>query len=137
MYNIEYAFRMAKKYYTKELYDHAVRVAAIVAENNMIPDDRIDMCIALAMMHDLTEEIGYSIPSEVGDRFIKCMDLLRKHEDMDYDIYFSEIKKHSEKYPEAYWVMTAEMKDYLTVLAEDAQNNRLAGSAWGYHQKVV
>ena len=44
---IGYAMRMAKEYYDEKTYDHAARVAQYVAENNLIPESKMDDCIAL------------------------------------------------------------------------------------------
>lgn len=41
--------RMAKEYYDEKTYAHAARVAQYVAENNLIPDDKIDDCIAISL----------------------------------------------------------------------------------------
>lgn len=57
---VGYAMRMAKKYYKPEIYEHALRVAGYVAENPMISDDKMDDCIALALMHDLIEDTEYA-----------------------------------------------------------------------------
>ena len=51
--NLLVKFKHQFKFYPKDKYDHALRVANYVAENNLIPDDQMDDCIALAIMHDL------------------------------------------------------------------------------------
>ena len=58
---VGYALRMAKQYYKPKTYEHALRVAGYVAENPMIPNDKMDNCIALAIMHDLIEEDRKSV----------------------------------------------------------------------------
>jgi len=50
---------MAKQYYEPATYEHALRVAAYIADNNMIPDKDMDNCISLAIMHDLAEDTCY------------------------------------------------------------------------------
>lgn len=51
---------MAKQYYKPKTYEHALRVAEYVSENPMIQDDKMDDCIALAIMHDLIEDTEYA-----------------------------------------------------------------------------
>ena len=51
--SVAYALKMAKEYYTEDKYNHAMRVMEYVAENEMIPSEYKDDCIALALMHDL------------------------------------------------------------------------------------
>ena len=53
---ITYAYQEAEKFYDKETYNHAVRVANYVMTNDMIPDDMRETCVALAIMHDLLED---------------------------------------------------------------------------------
>ena len=48
---IGYALRMAKKYYKPETYNHALRVAQYVAENPMIPAEKMDDCINCYLSH--------------------------------------------------------------------------------------
>lgn len=113
---IGYALRIAKEYYTKEGYDHALRVAGYVAENLMIPADKMDTCIALAIMHDLLEDSSYDYSGEgkLTIYFINCLDFLTKKKDESYTEYIDKIRKNSKEYPEAYWVKLADMKDHLT-----------------------
>ena len=51
--SVAYALKMAKEYYTEDTYNHAMRVMEYVAENEMIPFEYKDDCIALALTHDL------------------------------------------------------------------------------------
>ena len=51
--SVAYTLKMAKEYYTEDKYNHAMRVMEYVAENEMIPSEYKDDCIALALMHDL------------------------------------------------------------------------------------
>ncbi len=57
--SIAFALQMAKKYYPKDKYDHAMRVMQYVADNDMIPYGDKDNCVALAIMHDLIEDTDY------------------------------------------------------------------------------
>lgn len=111
---IEYALKMAKKYYTPETYNHALRVTQYVVDNYMIPDEKKDDCIALAIMHDLKEDTDwYSSFGPEYERFENCLDLITKPMDMDYIDYIRRIRRYSDVYPEAYWVKLADMKDHL------------------------
>ena len=82
---IGYALRMAKEYYKPGTYDHAIRVANYVAENKIIPEEKMDDCIALAIMHDLLEDTLYSLwigaEDEIGKRFCDLLRLITYDED--------------------------------------------------------
>ena len=58
---IGYALSMAKRFYDKDTYDHALRVATYIAENPMIDDENMEDCIALGIMHDLWEDTDYPV----------------------------------------------------------------------------
>jgi hypothetical protein len=113
------AIKVAKKYYDEENYNHAMRVAAYVAENNLIPNDMKEKCVALAIMHDLMEDTEFDyykhIDESCYDTYIEnCICLLtRDKEVVPYDDYLSNIKDKYDSYPEAYWVKVADMKDHL------------------------
>lgn len=113
---IGYALRMAKQYYEPKTYEHALRVAGHVAENPMIPEDKMDNCIALAIMHDLIEDTDYSNGyfGKGYSYFEECLKLLTKSKDMDYLEYIKKIRDFSNIRPEAYWVKMADMKDHLS-----------------------
>lgn len=113
---IGYALRMAKQYYEPKTYEHALRVAGYVAENPMIPDDKMDNCIALAIMHDLIEDTKYSGGGFGAEYsyFEECLNLLTRPKDMDYLKYVKQIRDYSNIRPEAYWVKMADMKDHLS-----------------------
>ena len=124
---IGYALRTAKQYYDDKTYNHALRVATFVAEDPMIPEDKQDVCIALAIMHDLLEDTKYELKElekvdlEQGYRFthidkehfIYCLRLITKSKDDEYITYIKSIRRYCVKYPEAYWVKLADMKDHL------------------------
>ncbi len=112
---IGYALRMAKEHYAPKTYEHALRVAAYIADNPMIPDDKMDDCIALALMHDLIEDtdyIGGCLSGEL-EYFKECLKLITKPQDMDYITYVRRIRECSGIKPEVYWVKTADIKDHL------------------------
>lgn len=109
---IGYALRMAKDYYEPKTYAHAIRVAGYVAENPMIPCDKMDDCIALAIMHDLKEDTKWN-GGGLSDHFNDCLNLITKPKDMDYIEYIKKIRKFSDTKPETYWVKMADMKDHL------------------------
>lgn len=111
---IAYAMRMAKEYYDDKTYTHAARVAQYVAENNMIPDDKMDNCIALAWMHDLFEDTDFGKCEVVPYSHIcNCLDTISRKEGFSYIEYIENIKRWSNSTPEAYWVKLADMKDHL------------------------
>lgn len=119
---IGYALRMAKKYYKPATYDHAIRVANYVAENKIIPEEKMDDCIALAIMHDLLEDTLYSLwigaEDEIGKRFCDLLRLITHNKDtVCYMDYIKNLNDKSDEYPEAYWVKLADMKDHLAQTA--------------------
>lgn len=112
---IAHALKMAKLYYDENNFYHAIRVACYIVENPLIPDEIMNNCIALAIMHDLCEDTKY--PREdtlLNSHFVNCLDLITKEKDEDYIKYIDIIKKYAEKFPEAYWVKIADMKDHLS-----------------------
>lgn len=111
---ISYALQMAKKYYSKETYNHALRVMQYVAENDMIPYEYKDDCVALAIMHDLIEDTEYK-PSGLLENFRNALLLLSKPKDMDYIDYIKNIKNTgcTNWRMCAYWVKLADIKDHL------------------------
>ena len=128
--NIGYALRTAKNYYTKDGYDHALRVAGYVAENLVIPEDKMDTCITLAIMHDLIEDTNYDYTENGGltRYFINCLDFLTKRKEESYVDYISKIRENARDYPEAWWVKLADMKDHLMqkdTLTEKLRNKYL------------
>ncbi|MCR2049729.1 hypothetical protein NSB25_20960 [Acetatifactor muris] len=113
---IGYALRMAKQYYESKTYDHVLRVAGYVAENPMIPDDKMDNCVALAIMHDLIEDTEYTGGCFGAEykHFEECLNLLTKSKNTNYIEYVKKIRDYSDTRPEVYWVKLADMKDHLT-----------------------
>ena len=113
---IGYALRMAKQYYEPKTYDHALRVAGYVAENPMIPDDKMDNCVALGIMHDLLEDTKYGMCGDevVDEHFNTCLDIITKSSDDNYIDYIKHIKENAYSFPEAYWVKIADIKDHLS-----------------------
>jgi hypothetical protein len=113
--NVAYALRMAKQYYPKDKYDHAIRVMAYIAENEMIPYEHRDDCIALAIMHDLIEDTEYT-GAGLPNNMYKALKILSKPKEQDYIEYIKNIKFHSNTIWGmcAYWVKLADMKDHLS-----------------------
>lgn len=113
------AIKVARKYYTESTYYHAMRVAGYVVNDNLIPRDKTERCVALAIMHDLQEDTDFDYRRDSAnsyDAYInKCLELLtRDKEKVTYEDYLSNIKKNYYSYPEAYWVKMADMKDHLS-----------------------
>lgn len=137
---IGYALRMAKQYYEPKTYDHAIRVATYVAENPMIPNEIMDDCIALGIMHDLIEDTDYEKRAKddlynpnsnltKDKHFFNCLSFLTKEVGEDYIGYIKKIKEVSDDMPEVYWVKLADMKDHLAqteTLTEKLRDKYLA-----------
>ena len=135
MFGIKYALKVAKEYYDDKTYYHAMRVAGYIAQNNMIPKDKVNNCIILAIMHDLLEDTKYEFPidSATDDEewhINECLKLLtRDKKNSTYESYLQKIKESFDKYPEAYWVKLADMKDHLAqteTLTEKLRDKYLA-----------
>lgn len=112
---VGHALKMAKIYYSTETFNHAMRVAAYVAENPLIPYSIMADCIALAIMHDLWKDTKY--PKEdifLGEHISRCLDLLTKGNEQNYIEYIDMIKVCADKCQEVYWVKIADMKDHLS-----------------------
>ena len=116
---ITYAIRVARKYYDESTYYHVMRVAGYVANDNLIKEDKLDRCTAIAIMHDLVEDTDFnyfrdSTQEEYDSYNEECLKLLtRDKENISYEDYLINIKKNYNSYPEAYWVKMADMKDHL------------------------
>ena len=113
---IAYALKTAKKHYAQKTYDHAIRVTNYIADNPIIPDEKMEVCIALAIMHDLIEDTDYNGDS-LGDQyeyFKECLKLITKPKDMNYITYIKRIRECIDTMPEVYWVKMADMKDHLS-----------------------
>lgn len=112
--SIGYALRVAKQYYNPKTYEHALRVAEYVSDNTFIPDEQMDFCISLAIMHDLLEDTTYNYSEfKLGNRFWACLKILTHSKSDNYIDYIKKIKNDSRLFPEAYWVKLADMKDHL------------------------
>lgn len=114
---IGYALRMARQYYKPETYNYALRVAQYVAENPMIPTEKMDDCIALAIMHDLKEDTEWS-GGGFDNHFSECLKLITKPKEVNYIDYVKKIHDYSDTKPEVYWVKMADMKECRTALIE-------------------
>lgn len=117
---IEDAIRVARKYYDENTYQHAMRVAAYITQDNLIPDDKMETCVVLAIMHDLLEDTDFNFANDFGlhgFRFyiLNCLKILTWDKKNDtYCDYLINIKEEYDRYPEAYWVKLSDMKDHLT-----------------------
>lgn len=110
------ALKIAAQYYSQEKLEHVLRVAIYVSENNMIPEEYMDECVALAIMHDLLEDTTFK-PDKLPENFKRALEILTKAEDVNYDEYCKYIKKVCcLSYGKcAYWVKMADMKDHLSL----------------------
>lgn len=111
---IGYAIQKGRQYYDENTLYHAIRVAAYVTENNLIPTSKQDNCIVLAIMHDLLEDTSYEANDYVlGSYLEECLQILTRNKEVSYEDYLKNIKEHYTTHPEAYWVKLADMKDHL------------------------
>ena len=108
------AMKIARQYYDKETYDHAIRVAGYVADNEAIPSVFREDCVCLAVMHDLLEDTDYN-PTGLPPSFKEALKLLTKPKEISYKDYCRSLQCYhgtSEKIC-AYFVKLADMKDHL------------------------
>lgn len=110
---IGYALRTAKTYYNLKTYNHALRVAEYVSDNDTIPNDKMDLCISLAIMHDLVEDTCYSQYNIIPIELSKGLKNITKQIDVKYIDYIKNIVANRKECPEAYWVKLADIKDHL------------------------
>ncbi len=110
---IGYALRTAKKYYDLKTYNHALRVAGYVADNDIIPDDKMDLCISLAIMHDLVEDTCYSEYNMIPIELSTGLENITRKRNEKYIDYIKNIVINKKECPEAYWVKLADIKDHL------------------------
>lgn len=127
---LSYALRVAKKYYPKDKYDHAIRVMQYVADNEMIPQQYREDCLVLAVMHDLLEDTEY-ICNALPENTNKALNLLTKPKGKDYIEYIKEIRDtlYINWRMCAWWVKLADMKDHLAqteTLTEKLRDKYLA-----------
>lgn len=111
------ALKIAEKYYNKDTFYHAIRVSVNVANNNLIPADKLDDCIVIALMHDLLEDTDFNLEDYnrcLNYKVKTCLELLTKSKEDTYEHYLNNIKESYSNYPEAYFVKLADIKDHLT-----------------------
>lgn len=109
-----FALRIAKLHYPEDKYNHAIRVMQYVADNEMIPYEYKEECVALAIMHDLIEDTKYT-GSGLPEYFYEALKLITKPKEQDYIEYIKKIKDtgYTNWRMCAYWVKLADMKDHL------------------------
>lgn len=116
---IEDAIKVAREFYDDEKYYHAMRVAAYVVSDNIIPHGNVETCVALAIMHDLQEDTEFDYNNNYDfatyNSYINtCLNLLtRDKENQSYEDYLKDIRDKYNSYPEVYWVKKADIKDHL------------------------
>lgn len=110
--------KIAEKYYNQDTFYHAIRVTVNVANDNLIPANKLDNCIILSLMHDLLEDTDFNLDDDFSYKFgshIKlCLELLTKRKEDSYEQYLNTIKENYINFPEAYFVKLADIKDHLT-----------------------
>lgn len=112
---VNYALHIAKQYYDESTYNHVLRVMQFIADNEMIPMEYKEECIALAIMHDLCEDTIYE-GDELPNNFRVALALLTKPKYMNYIDYIQGIKDNNDTSSGkcAWWVKLADMKDHLS-----------------------
>lgn len=114
------AINVARKFYDEVTYYHAMRVAGYVINDNLIPEDKVEVCVALAIMHDLIEDTNFDYENDFKNKFDycfyhfeECLNLLTKDKEKTYEEYLQNIKDNYNLYPESYWVKLSDIKDHL------------------------
>lgn len=113
---IEKAINVARKFYDEDIYYHAMRVAALVTEDNLISKYAMDNCVVLAILHDLQEDTNFNFETDFSESesYIRdCLNLLTKDKNTTYEDYLKNIKNNYTSHPEAYLVKLADIKDHL------------------------
>ena len=111
---IREAIKVAREYYDDTTFQHAMRVAAYVTDDNLIPDDKKDNCVVLAIMHDLLEDTKFELSKFSINYYLEdCLQILTRDAETTYEEYIKNIKDKYTYRPEAYWVKLADIKDYL------------------------
>lgn len=54
------AIKTARDFYDEKTYYHVMRVARYILSDNLIPEHKLDKCVALAIMHDLLEDTEFN-----------------------------------------------------------------------------
>ena len=112
------ALKIAEKYYNQDTFYHAIRVTVNVANDNLIPANKLDDCIILALIHDLIEDTDFCLDDsfycKFGSHIESCLELLTKDKEDSYEQYLTKIKANYNNYPEAHWVKLADIKVHLT-----------------------
>lgn len=113
------AYEIAATWYSEDKFAHVCRVAEYVDANSMIDDGDKDVCISLALLHDLFEDTDYNDNYDIEDVFDmdmrRAICLLSKPIHMSYPDYIKSIRNtQGQSWREwAYWVKLADMKDHL------------------------
>jgi len=113
------AMKIARDFYDENTYYHVMRVAGYVLNDNLIPKDRMDECVALAIMHDLIEDTKFNFDKDFNyvfydiDHFKECLGLLTRNKKDTYKDYLQKIKDNYNSHPEAYWVKLSDIRDHL------------------------
>lgn len=111
---IRNAIKVAREFYDDSTYQHAMRVAAYVTNDNLIPEHKKDDCVVLAIMHDLLEDTEFDLSKFSMNCGMKdCLRILTKDSEGTYEEYIKHIKNEYVYHPEAYWVKLADIKDHL------------------------
>lgn len=134
---LEKAHEIAKLYYPKDKYEHALRVLAYL-NYPMIPKKLHIACQILALMHDLVEDTCYDATAEnlSVDLFSSLSRLTHVKETESYKEYIQGIKAITmdEDYEKcAWWVKLADMKDHLMqteTLTDKLKEKYLEGLAY-------
>ena len=113
--NLFYYITIAYKYYSAEGFSHVMRVAEYVNNNPMIPKDIKDICILLAILHDILEDTDWNGENELNGYLLARLRLLTREQDVSYEDYIEKIAALKDRYREVYWVKIADIKDHLNL----------------------
>lgn len=113
------AIGIARKYYNKKTFYHALDVANYVSENYMIDKPTKEDAIIVAILHDLLEDTDLKeedLLKIFDENIVNAVKILTKDKEQSYVDYCIEIKNSISLFSGqlAYWVKLADMKDHLS-----------------------
>lgn len=131
------AHEIAERYYSKDKYEHALRVVSYL-NYQMIPKELHEACAILALMHDLIEDTSYDATVErLSIDIVSALSrLTHVKEFTTYKEYIQGIRAImlNEDYEKcAWWVKLADMKDHLMqteTLTDKLKEKYLEGLAY-------
>ena len=145
------ALEVCSQYYDGETMLHASRVANYVLSNPLVRDNLEELCLIVALLHDVVEDTDYTLEQLKEDFSLKSftwfgkdpgiliantVDIVTKRENEKYTDYIIRVKEaaisNNIEGEAAYWVKVADMKDHLSLtdtLTDKRKEKYLAGLA--------